>query len=60
MVLKVYCFQKRAFLLTIHGVNSCQHRCTCRIGKTKTNKMAFSIEDLVLIKVLRQEKGYDN
>jgi len=31
-----------------------------RIGKTKTNKMAFSIEDLVLIKVLRQEKGYDN
>jgi len=24
------------------------------------NKMVFSTEDLVLIKVLRQEKGYDN
>jgi len=30
------------------------------IGKTKTNKMVFSTEDLVLIKVLRQAKGYDN
>ena len=28
--------------------------------KTKTNKMVFSAEDLVLIKVLRQEKGYNN
>ena len=26
----------------------------------KTNKMVFSTEDLVLIQVLRQEKGYDN
>jgi len=25
----------------------------------KTNKMVFSTKDLVLIKVLRQEKGYD-
>jgi len=24
------------------------------------HKMVFSTEDLVLIKVLRQEKGYDN
>jgi len=24
------------------------------------NKMVFTTEDLVLIKVLRQEKGYDN
>jgi len=32
----------------------------CRIAKTKTNKMVFSTEDLVLIKVLRQEKGYDD
>ena len=32
----------------------------CRIGKTKTNKMLFSTENLVLIKVLRQGKGYDN
>jgi len=29
-------------------------------SKTKTNKMVFSTEDLVLIEVLRQEKGYDN
>jgi len=28
-------------------------------GKTKANKMVFSTEDLVLIKVLRQEEGYD-
>jgi len=35
MVLKVY-FQKRAFLLTVHGVNWCQHWRNCRIGKTKT------------------------
>jgi len=28
--------------------------------QNKTNKMVFSTEDLVLIKVLRQEKGYDN
>jgi len=60
MVLKVYRFQLPAFLLTVHGVNWCQWR-NCRIGKTKTNKMVFSTEDLVvLIKVLRQEKGYDN
>jgi len=60
MVLKVYRFQKRAFLLTAHGVNWRQHRHNCRIGKTKTDKMVFSTEDLVLIKVLCQEKGYDN
>ena len=28
--------------------------------QTKTNKMVFSTEDLVLIKVLCQEKGYNN
>jgi len=62
MVLKVYRFQKRAFLLTVHGVNWRQHWPNCRIGKTKTNKIVFSrpTEDLLLIKVLRQEKGYDN
>jgi len=60
MVLKVYRFQKGAFLLTVHGVNWRQHRRSCRIGKTKINKMVFSTENLVLIKVLRQEKGYDN
>jgi len=50
MVLKVYRFQKRAFLLTVHGVNWRQHRRICRIGKTKTNKMVFSIEDLAQLK----------
>jgi len=38
MVLKVYRFQKRDFLLTIHGVNWRQHRRNCRIGKMKTHK----------------------
>jgi len=37
MVLKVYRFQKRAFLFTVHGVNWRQHRRNCRISKTKTN-----------------------
>jgi len=60
MVFKVNRFQKRAFLLTVHGVNWRQHWCKCRISKTKTNKMVFITEDLVLVKVLRQEKGYDN
>jgi len=32
----------------------------CPIPYGGQNKMVFSIEDLVLIKVLRQEKGYDN
>jgi len=45
MGLKVYRFQKCAFLLTVHGVNWRQHRHNCHIGKTKTNKMVFSIED---------------
>jgi len=56
MVSKVYRFQKGAFLFTVHGVKWCQHRCSCRIGKTKTNKMVFSTEDLVVIKVLHQQK----
>jgi len=63
MVLKVYLFQKPAFLLTVktvHGVNWRQPGRNCRIGKTKTNKMVFNTENLVLIKLLRQEKGYDN
>jgi len=32
MVLKVYHFQKCAFLLTVHGVNWRQHRRNCRTG----------------------------
>jgi len=48
MVLKVYRFQKRDFLLTVHGVNWRQHRRNCCIGKTKTSKMVFSTENLVL------------
>jgi len=39
MVFKVYRFQKRTLLLTVHGVNWRQHRRNCRIGNTKTNKM---------------------
>jgi len=39
MIFKVYRFQKRVFLLTVHGVIWCQHRRNCRIDKTKTNKM---------------------
>jgi len=37
MILKVYRFQKRAFLLMVHGVNWRQHRRNYCIGKTKTN-----------------------
>jgi len=39
MALKVYRFQKRAFLLMVHGVNWHQNRHNCHIGKTKTNKI---------------------
>jgi len=60
MVLKVHHFQKRVFLLMVHGVKWRQHRCNWLIGKTKTNKMVFTTEDLVLIKVLRQKKVYNN
>jgi len=56
MVSNVYSFQKHDFLLTVHGVNWRQHRNNCHIGKTKTNKMVFRTENLVLIKVLCQEK----
>jgi len=56
MVLKVYRFQKRAFLLTVHGVNWRQNRRNCRSGKTKINKMVLSTEYLVLIKVLHQKR----
>jgi len=48
MVLEVYRFQERTFSLT--------ELTDVSIGKTKTNKMVFSTEELVLIKVLRQEK----
>jgi len=38
MVLKVYHFQKRAFLLTVHGVNWRQYRRKCRFGKTNNKQ----------------------
>jgi len=60
MVLKVDGFQKRAFLLTVRGVNGHQHRCICHIGRTKTKKMVFSTEDLHQEKVLSQEKVFNN
>jgi len=47
MLLKVYRFQKHAFLLTVHGVNWTDVSIDA-IVKTKTNKMAFSTEYLVL------------
>jgi len=56
MVFKVCHFQKCAFLLTVHGVNWRQHRRKRHIGKAKTNKMVFSTEDLVIVKVLRQKR----
>jgi len=57
MALKVYRFQKRAFLLTVHGVKWRQHRRNCRISKTKTSKMVFSMEDLVLKKFFVKKKA---
>jgi len=47
MVLKVYHFQKRAFLLTVHGVNWRQHGHNCRIGKTK-NKQKWCLVPKIL------------
>jgi len=47
MILKVYSLQKRAFLLTVHGVNWRQHRFNFRIGKTKTNKMLFLVPKIL-------------
>ena len=59
MVLKVYRFHKRAFLLTVHGVNV-SIDANVALAKQKQTKLVFSTEDLVLIKVLCQVKGYDN
>jgi len=61
MVLNVYRFQKRAFvLIRSMELMSVSTQLSHWQNKTKTNKMVLSTEDLVLIKVLRQEKGYDN
>ena len=49
MVFKVYSFLKHAFLLMVQLLH----------WQNKTNEMVFSTEDLVLIEVLCQEKGYD-
>ena len=61
MVLKVYRFHMHAFLLT-YGMELTDFSINAivTLAKQKTNKMVFSTEDLVLIEVLRQEKGYDN
>jgi len=50
MVLKVYSFQKRAFLFTVHGVTWHQHRHNCRIGKTKTTKSCLMPKILFSLK----------
>ena len=60
MVFKVYRFEKLLFYLRSMELTYVSIDANCHIGKTKTNKMVFSTEDLVLVKVLRQEKGYDN
>jgi len=52
-VLKVYRFPKRAFLLALASTQLSH-------WQNKTNKIVSSTADLVLIKVLRQEQGYDN
>jgi len=61
MVLKVYHFQKHAFL-PIRSVELADVSIDAivTLAKQKPNKMVFSTEYLVLSKVLRQEKGYDN
>jgi len=44
MVLQVYRFQKRAFLLTVHGVNWRQHRRNCHIlAKQKQTKWCLRV-----------------
>jgi len=51
MVLKVYRFQKRAFLLRlcmIHVANWRQRRRSCHSGKTKTDKMMFCLVPKIL------------
>jgi len=60
MVLRVYHFQKRAFLLTTMKLPDVSIDAIVALAKQKQIKMVFSTEDLVLIKVLRQEKCYDN
>jgi len=59
MVLKVYRFQKRAFLLSVMELTDVSIDTIVALTK-QTNKMVFSTKDLVLIKVLCQETGYDN
>jgi len=59
MVLKVYHFQNCAFLLAVHGVKLTSASMQLSHWQNK-NKMVFNAKDLVLIKVLRQGKGYDN
>jgi len=61
-VIEILIFNKWSQKFTVSNsvISYVHHRRNCRIGKTKTNKMVFSTENLVLIKVLRQEKGYDN
>jgi len=49
--------QKRAFLLTFHGVD---FDVSIDALAKQFNKMVFSSKDLVLMKVLRQEKSYDD
>jgi len=56
MVLKVYRFQKRAFYLRSMELTDVSIHALLSHWQNKINKMMFSTEDLVLIKILRQEK----
>jgi len=46
MVLKVYRFQKCAFLLTVHGVNWRQHRRNVALAKQKQKKWCLKSNGL--------------
>ena len=54
MVLKVYHFQKRAYIRSME-LTDVSIDIIVALAKN-TNKMVFNAHDLVLIKVLRQEK----
>jgi len=64
-VIEILTFNKWSLQLTVSRsvlsyLRPMEHWRKCHISKTKTNKMVFNTEDLVLVKVLRQEKGYHN
>jgi len=57
MVLKVYRFQKHAFLLTVHGVNWRQHWHNFCIGKTRKTKLCSVPKILFWLKFFVEKKA---